>query len=60
MVDAQVKPILRSRTEIEVAIMGDRRAERVMRASLAPPTRVAQSGERKGWPVPATLEFGKA
>ena len=31
-----------------------------MRASRARPTRVAQNGERKGWPVPATLEFGEA
>jgi hypothetical protein len=29
-------------------------------ASRARPTRAAQNAGRKGWPVPATLEFGEA
>ena len=43
--------------EVLARNMRDRRAVARYAASRARPTRVAQNGERKGWPVPATLGF---
>ena len=40
--------------------MRDRRAERVMPASRARPTRAAENAGRKGWRVRATREFDGA